>query len=993
MNTNTASSARGPCLLPLVLIAAITSSALARAQSSPPFPTIGQTVHWTLAMSPISLNTDRTVLPQGTIVVDPGVEVRLVNGAVLSTYGRIEFEPGSTFHSDAPAMCSVYGSASFRGVAGSPVLLRGGSPYLTQGVLVNAGGSVDLDFVDSDLRVLGGERAFVSVEDSTFRVSGQQPLDVAGVRGERCSLVVRRAVFLGATLETQDAYLHIDLSTFDGGVLRSTRNYLGQPLWLDGLVAVNHATDAPFELVGFDTAFGPNNVIANNVFPARLSGGGIARGSTLPPTGNANDLVHAGNGSIVGRATFSYTGLPYRVDADPSSPTLGNSLTIDPGVTIRLGPQAYFWATGSTALRARGTPAAPITFTRLDPAQPWQGLTFGVNSTRPHLEWCVVEGSELGLIADDTIVRVDECVFQGNARGIRAANYGKVVARKSRFLGNAIGVQTSFGAPASGFGRGAADVDGTTNANEFVGNAIGLDVLNPSSNPLAVNNWWGASSGPSHPTNPGGAGDPVQGVAQFTPFRTAPPGFADVSPRVRILPVPFLMESGRKILLQWDAVDDGTIVEQHVLFSPHSENPDLAPLVSNLAGTTRSVEIVVPVAPPSSNIAPSVFRVLSIDDRGQQGWDEVEVFIPYVDFAGGVVPADVPTAMKPGDPIPICWTVLPLTSGTVDFRLFLDSDRQSTSLGGSHTGVTCASTSIRMPGVSTDTARLGIRYNSGAGGRNAWTFTAPFAIRPDARVGDAPPAVNVSSPAPGQLFPSPAIVPVRWTSTDDEGVRLHEVQASYDAGRTWFTIAEELAGTANAFDWSIPPTTGIDDVRVRVIAFDVRYQNTSSTVPISILGGASAGNRFCFGDGTAGVACPCGPGAAGHGCPNSAFATGARLDALGTASVANDFILLHSTNMTGTSCVFFQGTATNAAVIDDGLGCVGGTILRLGTRPVAGGVASFPEAGGPTISVRGQIPAVGGTRHYQVFYRNAAPLYCPPATSNRTNGVSVVWGP
>ena len=45
------------------------------------------------------------------------------------------------------------------------------------------------------------------------------------------------------------------------------------------------------------------------------------------------------------------------------------------------------------------------------------------------------------------------------------------------------------------------------------------------------------------------------------------------------------------------------------------------------------------------------------------------------------------------------------------------------------------------------------------------------------------------------------------------------------------------------------------------------------------------------------------------------------------------------------------------------------------------------------VSVRGAVPQVGGKRYYQCFYRNAASAFCPPATSNRTNGVAIPWAP
>ena len=150
---------------------------------------------------------------------------------------------------------------------------------------------------------------------------------------------------------------------------------------------------------------------------------------------------------------------------------------------------------------------------------------------------------------------------------------------------------------------------------------------------------------------------------------------------------------------------------------------------------------------------------------------------------------------------------------------------------------------------------------------------------------------------------------------------------------------------------------------------------------------------FCHGDGSS-LACPCtNDGAPGHGCANSGFAAGALLAGAGATSVAADTVALTASSMTGATCVFFQGTAEMPpVVIGDGLGCVTGSVIRLGTKSVASNASSFPQPGDPSISVRGALPPAGGTRHYQCFYRNASATFCPPATSNRTNGIVIVWG-
>lgn len=156
---------------------------------------------------------------------------------------------------------------------------------------------------------------------------------------------------------------------------------------------------------------------------------------------------------------------------------------------------------------------------------------------------------------------------------------------------------------------------------------------------------------------------------------------------------------------------------------------------------------------------------------------------------------------------------------------------------------------------------------------------------------------------------------------------------------------------------------------------------------------------YCFGDGT-GTPCPCGnSGTAGHGCGNSVNATGAVLTWSGNASIANDTLVLHGSGMPNNatpSAIYIQGTEQDSlgdgTPIQDGLRCVIGSIVRLGTRPNPGGQSQFPDVGTLSISVRGGI-TTPGTYYYQTYYRNAAAAFCPPGTANWTNGVAVPWWP
>jgi hypothetical protein len=163
-----------------------------------------------------------------------------------------------------------------------------------------------------------------------------------------------------------------------------------------------------------------------------------------------------------------------------------------------------------------------------------------------------------------------------------------------------------------------------------------------------------------------------------------------------------------------------------------------------------------------------------------------------------------------------------------------------------------------------------------------------------------------------------------------------------------------------------------------------------------VKGPSLPGAAFCSGDGS-GTACPCGnssPVGGNSGCLSS-LGVGGKLVGAGTASVSADAFVLQGTQMPNSSALYFQGTAQQSggagAVFGDGLRCAGGTIIRLATKTNAGGASQYPDAGDPTVSVKG-LDAPGNVRTYQVWYRNAA-AFCSVDTFNLTNGWTMTWLP
>jgi hypothetical protein len=154
---------------------------------------------------------------------------------------------------------------------------------------------------------------------------------------------------------------------------------------------------------------------------------------------------------------------------------------------------------------------------------------------------------------------------------------------------------------------------------------------------------------------------------------------------------------------------------------------------------------------------------------------------------------------------------------------------------------------------------------------------------------------------------------------------------------------------------------------------------------------------YCSGDGT-GTACPCGNnGTSGHGCPNSVDAAGALFAGSGHAVVSTDDVVLTASGMpTTASCLFFQGMTTSAGgagvVFGDGLRCTAGSVIRFAPLTASAGSASYPTVTDPHVSVMGAVPASGGERFYQCWYRNSE-SFCTASMFNLTNGVRIVWLP
>jgi hypothetical protein len=270
-------------------------------------------------------------------------------------------------------------------------------------------------------------------------------------------------------------------------------------------------------------------------------------------------------------------------------------------------------------------------------------------------------------------------------------------------------------------------------------------------------------------------------------------------------------------------------------------------------------------------------------------------------------------------------------------------------------------------------------------------------IRPDA-------SILTFSQATSQLAPT---LPPYDGSTDFAG-SSGVTQAFTPSTTTALTVAAGSADVALFLSGAtIQPRLTIYTVGTQGPPWVQGGPNGSWTEFVTVLQGADVtvcyrystpGSVACSGDGT-GAACPCGNiGASGHGCASSINVAGATLSASGNpASSADSFHLRADGLPLGAPALFFQGSSLLSGgagiAFGDGLRCVGGQVVRLGTRTAMNGTVQLgPLFGDAPISVTGAIPAGGGSFAYQVWYRNAA-AFCTPATFNLTNAWLALWTP
>jgi hypothetical protein len=800
----------------------------------PPIPDAGETARWTAPGSPYQLCLTSTIPAGSTVVVDPGVRVEVGAGHPVAVLGTLEL----------------------RGTAASPVVMTGAGGMVT----VSGGGTFRADFAQLGGGVTPGANGTLLISNSTFtgpagKVFGDLYSGTGFAQLERVTFRDSEFTISNYTLVLEDLTLENTLTRLirDYPLVLANVTSDGQPFAVDATpqgtrldtLEVRNVTSPPGDataytgfglgLIDGNFLIGPDVTLTNNTYPVRILSAGILPGSTLPTTGNLNDMVYVPGGDHGGEATvWSDAGLPYFV-AEPYA-QYGGSLRLLEGVSLKLGPFAGL-SSDPSPIDVYGTEDRPVTFEQASGGTPW-----GTLEHLYRIRHAVIDGAWIGALwhADAGWGFIDSSVIR-NCLDLGVFDAG--IVRKTLFQDNYTAASVLFD---------DLDLRGDTNPNAFEGNTVGVTAAGN-----ARFNWWGSPTGPTAADNPAGTGDSVEPWVPYLPFRSVRPDFSDAPPIVNLERHSFLAHPGERYVLTWKASDDGSIVSQRVLMTADGDivqSNRIEPLIvvaDALPAGQRSIEFTMP-NPASRWFGTGNIRVEATDDAGQVGWDDLHLYLE-ADEPGQLVLTSplVPAATSGADLGSVCWKPQEIGGGVVEGYLLLENTSQYSSLGGVPTSVQCLSGTVTAPFVSTDRARVVLSLSTQGGTAPPEYYFGPlFSIRPDPRVGDAAPSVSITAPAPGTEVAAGTSLVLRWSASDDESVQAVHLQVSADGGRTWSFLAQGLAASAGAYAWQVPPAAASHDLLLKVVAVDARFQDSSAVVVVSIVpdafgpGEASAGGRL-----------------------------------------------------------------------------------------------------------------------------------------------------
>jgi hypothetical protein len=261
-----------------------------------------------------------------------------------------------------------------------------------------------------------------------------------------------------------------------------------------------------------------NTSFSNNTDEAILiEGDSYPDMSVISASGNGYDGIYVDEATISTDYTWGEAGLShYRIRSDMSIEE-GTTLTVTQGtyVEFRTPVLGDGVLVVDGTLVAQGTSVLPVLFISgwdVQDKGDWEGILFGTSSSNSLLDHAIVFHAG----SSDSAVKI--------------ATSSVTIQNSDISHNEKDGIIVTTGEP-------------TITHNDIQdNNGFGLRNTSPGEVTQATCNWWGADTGPTHATNPGGSGEEVSNRVIFEPWLTGPAqaGACDGMRSIQVVFLPFV---------------------------------------------------------------------------------------------------------------------------------------------------------------------------------------------------------------------------------------------------------------------------------------------------------------------------------------------------------------------------------------------------------------------------------------------------------------------
>ncbi|MBC8181446.1 right-handed parallel beta-helix repeat-containing protein [candidate division KSB1 bacterium] len=243
--------------------------------------------------------------------------------------------------------------------------------------------------------------------------------------------------------------------------------------------------DMPIRLINSPNVTITNCNISNCNWPISIDmRSHLNSSSYLPTTGNNENAINIGGGTS-SDVTWHDFGIPYLVTEAHIEVYSGHTLTIDPGVTVKLHQTRWFGINGT--LDVNGVAGNEVVYTECTTNQGWAGLYFTSGSSGD-LQYCRIEKGQTNgqLNVVQATLTMNQCTVQNMNRGLFCDGSSPTL-NNCVFINNlSDGVKLTNGSVPN-FGSDASD------GNNIYGNA-GYQLYNGQSNNITAENiYWGTA--------------------------------------------------------------------------------------------------------------------------------------------------------------------------------------------------------------------------------------------------------------------------------------------------------------------------------------------------------------------------------------------------------------------------------------------------------------------------------------------------------------------